>query len=97
MVAINGKQMNMMRIDEFIPLGTTEIWEVTSRVGMMGMMARMRGGSDIIHNFHAHGIQFQLLERNGNPPPPNELGWKDTFHLNDGERVKIITRTLYNL
>jgi len=95
MVAINGKQMNMMRIDEFIPLGTTEIWEVTSRVGMMGMMARMRGSSDIIHNFHAHGIQFQLMERNGKSPSPNELGWKDTFHLNDGERVKIITRFQY--
>ena len=95
MVAINGKQMNMRRIDEFVPLGTTEVWVVTSRVGMMGMMARMRGGSDIIHNFHAHGVQFQLLERNGNPPPPNEMGWKDTFHLDDGERVKIITRFRY--
>lgn len=92
MVAINGKQMNLRRVDELVKLNTTEIWEVTSRVGMMGMMHR---GSDVLHNFHAHGIQFQILERNGSRPPENERGWKDTFHLEDGERVKLITRFHY--
>ncbi len=92
MVAINGKQMNMWRIDEYVQLNTTEIWEISSRVGMMGMMMR---DSDVVHNFHAHGIQFQILERNGSPPPANERGWKDTLLLNDGERVKLITRFLY--
>lgn len=91
MVGINGKQMNLGRIDEIVPLGNTEIWDVASRVGMMGMMH----GSNIIHNFHAHGVQFRILERNGYPPPPNERGWKDTFYLNDGERVKTIARFQY--
>lgn len=91
MVSINRKQMNMQRIDEIVPLGNTEIWNVISRVGMMGMMH----GSNIVHNLHAHGVQFRILERNGYPPPPNEQGWKDTFHLNNGEQVKTIVRFQY--
>lgn len=92
MVAINGKQMDLWRIDEQIKINTTEIWEITSRVGMMGMMMR---SSNVVHNFHAHGIQFQILERNGSPPPANERGWKDTLQIDDGERVKLITRFHY--
>lgn len=89
MVSINGKQMDMRRIDEHVALGTTEAWQVTSRVGMMGMMM---GGGNVLHNFHAHGVQFLILARNGAPPPENERGWKDTFHLRDGETVTLIAR-----
>ncbi|WP_217608863.1 multicopper oxidase domain-containing protein, partial [Bacillus sp. GbtcB15] len=70
-VNINGKQMDMDRIDEEVNLNDTEIWEISndSGMGMMGGMA---------HPFHAHGVQFQILDRDGNPPPENEMGWKDT-------------------
>lgn len=82
-VNINGKQFDMDRIDEVVSLGDTEIWVVSNQT-RMGMM----GGT--VHPFHAHGTQFQILDRNGNPPPPNETGWKDTFMVYPGETVRAI-------
>ncbi len=89
MVAINRKQMDMDRVDEYMKKGTAETWTITSSTrGMMGMgrgmMGRM-GGSDIVHNFHAHGV----------PPAENERGWKDTVLVGEGEEVRVITRFLY--
>jgi blue copper oxidase len=81
-VNINGKQMDMDRIDEVLTLHTTEIWEVTNNTG--GMMGGMP------HPFHAHGTQFQILDRDENPPPANETGWKDTFLVYPGEKVRAI-------
>lgn len=92
MVGINGRQMNLRRINEQVRLNSTEIWEITSRTGMMGMMG---GGGNMLHNFHAHGIQFQVLARNGSMPPENERGWKDTVQVREGEVVQVITRFQY--
>jgi FtsP/CotA-like multicopper oxidase with cupredoxin domain len=39
-----------------------------------------------------HLVNFQVLERNGHPPPPHERGWKDTVAVGKGERVKVIAR-----
>ncbi|PLX67485.1 MAG: copper oxidase [Denitrovibrio sp.] len=85
MVNINGRRMDMRRINEYMTLGTTEIWNVVSRMGMM------RGGSsDILHNFHAHGTLFKVISRNGKPPAPEERGWKDTVALPDNEVVQLM-------
>src|SRR5699024_8804912 len=70
-VNINGKRFDADRIDEELKINETEIWEITNESGM-GMMGGMA------HPFHAHGAQFQVLDRDGNPPPANETGWKDT-------------------
>ncbi len=100
-VSINRRQMNINRIDEYMKLNTTETWTITSSThGMMGMggMGRMRGMhgmAGILHNFHAHGVHFQILERDGRPPLPHEQGWKDTMFIDEGESVKVITRYLY--
>ncbi|KRG13957.1 multicopper oxidase [Virgibacillus soli] len=83
-VNINGKQMDMNRIDEKVQPGATEIWEITNTDS--GMM----GGMGMAHPFHAHGVQFQVIERNGKEPPENERGWKDTILLMPGDKVKII-------
>src|SRR5699024_10368790 len=83
MVNINGKQMDINRIEEFVDIHETEIWEVSNESGM-GMM----GGT--VHPFHAHGVQFQIIDRDGNPPPLNETGWKDTFIVYPGEKVRAI-------
>jgi len=64
-VKINGKSMDMNRIDETVKLNDTEIWEVTNH-------------SDLSHPFHVHDIQFLILTRDGLPPAENEAGWKDT-------------------
>jgi blue copper oxidase len=95
-VSINGKQMNIGRIDEYAKLNAIETWTVRSSTrGMMGMMRGMRGSSGIFHNFHAHGIHFQIIERNGSPVSENERGWKDTVFLFENETVKVLTRFQY--
>jgi len=83
MVSINGKKMNMGRIDEKIKLNDIEIWEITNPSNMMGGM---------IHPFHIHGVQFQILSRNGKKPPENERGFKDTVLINPNEKVRIIIK-----
>jgi len=80
-LASNGRKMDMDRVDETVVLGATEIWEVSNR--SMGMMR-------IPHSFHIHGVQVQILTRNGREPPPSERGWKDTFLLLPGEVVRFI-------
>ncbi len=81
--SINGKKMDMSRIDEFVSLGSTEIWEIFNQP--MGMM-------QIPHSFHIHDVQFLILDRNGNPPSPSESGWKDTVLIWPGETVRFITK-----
>jgi FtsP/CotA-like multicopper oxidase with cupredoxin domain len=44
------------------------------------------------HPFHIHDIQFQILDRNGNPPAPGERGLKDTVRVHGGETVRVIAR-----
>jgi len=91
MVNINGKQMDMNRIDETVNLGDTEIWVISNvMTGMMGMM-----GGNVGHPFHYHGVQFQILSRDGHQPPLNERGWKDTVLVNPGETVEVIARFDY--
>lgn len=74
---INGKSMDMDRVDEFASLGATEIWEVENLVGMD-------------HPFHLHGFSFQVLDRNGVPEP--YLSWQDTVNVPKHETVRFIVR-----
>ena len=74
---INGKIMDMERIDEVVRLGDIEIWEVDNIGGQA-------------HPFHVHLVQFQILDRNGQPPTGAELGWKDTVWVPAGDVVRII-------
>src|SRR5512132_3328289 len=53
---INGKTMDMARVDVSTRVGATEIWEIENIVGMD-------------HPFHLHGFQFQVLDRDGVPEP----------------------------
>ena len=76
---INGKQYDEDRVDELVEAGATEIWEITNI-------------SPVPHPFHAHAIQWQVLDRNGSAPSGAELGWKDTVLVNPGESVRIIGR-----
>ena len=76
---INGKSMELKRIDETIRLGDVEIWEISNR-------------SPMPHPFHIHDIQFRILDRDGRKPPANEQGLKDTVLVESGESVRIITQ-----
>ncbi|MGH7468977.1 MAG: multicopper oxidase family protein [Longimicrobiales bacterium] len=74
---INGKTMDMSRVDGTAALGTTEIWQVENLVGMD-------------HPFHLHGFRFQVLDRNGVPEP--FLSWKDTVNVPKHETVRFIVK-----
>lgn len=80
---INGKSFDMNRIDEEVSLNESEIWIIRNVGGMM-----QTGG----HPFHVHGTQFQVISRNGQTPPPQERGFKDTVFVNTGEEVAILVR-----
>lgn len=73
--AINGKKMDMGRIDEVVPAGATEIWDIENR------------GWD--HNFHIHDAIFTVLDKNGEPPPIYERGRKDTVYIPSGTTVRL--------
>ncbi len=76
-MTINGRSMDMDRIDETVRLGTQEIWQIDNP----SMMA---------HPFHVHDVQFRILDRNGVTPDPGELGYKDTVLINRNERVRLL-------
>ncbi len=76
-MGINGRSMSMSRIDVKVPLGSIEIWEI-------------QNATALTHSFHIHDIQFRVLDRDGNPPLPNELGLKDTVLVNPGSAVRVI-------
>ncbi len=76
---INGQPYDENRVDAFPRLGTTEIWELTNRTGMM-------------HPVHIHDIMWQILDINGRPPAPEDSGWKDTFKVPPMGTVRVIGR-----
>lgn len=84
-LSINGKKMDMNRIDETIPLGSTEIWELENRSASMMQLP---------HSMHLHDVQFNILDRNGKPPEPIEAGRKDTVLLWPNDKVRLIARFL---
>ena len=80
---INGKSMDINRIDERIALDDVEIWEIKN-----DMM--------VDHNFHIHATHFMILERNGssNNVASNEKGYKDVVYIPANESVKFIVKMI---
>ena len=76
---INGKKMDHLRIDGIARSGETEIWEISNRSG-------------VYHPFHIHGVQFQIIDREGNLPEDYERGWKDTVLVSSYQTVRVIMR-----
>ena len=74
---INGKTMDMARVDVSTTVGATEIWELENIVGMD-------------HPFHLHGFQFQVLDRDGKPEPYR--AWKDMLNIPKHSTARIIVR-----
>jgi FtsP/CotA-like multicopper oxidase with cupredoxin domain len=74
---INGKTMDMSRVDVSTTVGATEIWEIANIVGMD-------------HPFHLHGFPFQVLDRDGVPEPYRS--WKDMLNIPKHATARIIVR-----
>ena len=82
-MAINGKLMDIKRIDELVPKGDIEVWEITNQMGMT-------------HNFHIHGTHFFPLERNGSADNilPNEKGYKDVISMPGKSTMKVVVKMI---
>ncbi len=76
---INGSPYDPYRIDAMPRLGTTEIWELSNRTGMM-------------HPVHLHDVMWQIIDVNGRPPAAYDAGWKDTFQIPPMATVRVIGR-----
>jgi FtsP/CotA-like multicopper oxidase with cupredoxin domain len=74
---INGKMMDMARVDVSTKVGATEIWQIENIVGMD-------------HPFHLHGFQFQVLDRDGVAEPYRS--WKDMLNIPRHSSARIIVR-----
>jgi blue copper oxidase len=74
---INDEEFDMERIDTVVTKDTTEVWEVENGHGQP-------------HTFHPHDVQFQVLDVDGEDPPPELSGWKDTIPLPPGVPVRLI-------
>ena len=72
---INSQNMDMSRIDEVVPAGAHEIWELDNVT--------------YEHNFHIHEVAFRVLDIDGAPPPEHLRGPKDTVFVPDGARVRL--------
>ncbi len=73
---INGKAMEMARVDVVAPAEAVEVWEFT-------------GSSDGMHSIHVHGTGFNVLEYRGRKPPARLRGQKDTVHVPAGGTVRL--------
>lgn len=75
---INGQTFDPNRIDAQPRVGDTEIWTLVNESGGW------------LHPIHIHLLNFQVLDRNGKPPLPQESGWKETVKLGPNETVRVI-------
>ena len=64
-MSINGKSMDMSRIDTQVKLNETELWKVSS--------------TDMAHPFHIHGTSFQVVSQNRQKVAFDQTGLKDVF------------------
>ena len=76
---LDKKPYDMLRVDQKVKLGTTEIWEIKSTAHMA-------------HHFHMHGVRFQVLGRDGKLSFAADKGCKDTVIVVPNEMVCIIVR-----
>jgi FtsP/CotA-like multicopper oxidase with cupredoxin domain len=74
---INGLQYDPARLDVTSTLNSVYIWELDNQSGEM-------------HPFHKHLVEFQILDIDGSPPPPEQRGWKDTVAVPSRSSARII-------
>ncbi|VAX27814.1 Multicopper oxidase [hydrothermal vent metagenome] len=98
---INGRTFGMTDVasDEKVKLNTTEVWEFINGSSGRGRMGGMGGMMQMPHPVHIHQLQFRIIERNIGQSSSLwqslkdgflDEGWKDTFLLLPGMKVKIL-------
>jgi suppressor of ftsI len=76
---INNQDMDLSRVDATVEVDTTEVWNVRSEMSFP-------------HNFHIHDVQFQVISINGQAPPPELSGWKDTVYVQPHGEYRLVMR-----
>ncbi|MCB0780378.1 MAG: multicopper oxidase domain-containing protein [Flavobacteriales bacterium] len=79
MFTVNGTEWDMNVINDTVILGTTEIWEYINL-------------SNMAHPMTMHGGAFYVLDRNGSPPEPWEMGPRSVVDVGVGDTVRVIMR-----
>ncbi len=74
---IDGKAFDPDRIDVRATLGTTEIW-------------KFQNFSSQPHPMHLHNLNFQILDINGQPPPPGRDAMTEMVNVPAGGSADII-------
>jgi FtsP/CotA-like multicopper oxidase with cupredoxin domain len=74
---LNGLTYDPARIDITSPINAVRIWTLTNNSG-------------VVHPFHKHLVQFNVLDINGQPPPAIENGLKDTVQVPARGTVRVI-------
>ncbi len=64
MLSINAQPMSMDIINQRVKKDDMELWTITAEM--------------MPHPFHVHGVSFQIISLNGQPPAEQDKGWKDT-------------------
>lgn len=72
---INSEEMDMGRVDEVVPAGARERWEIENIV--------------YSHNFHVHDASFTIVDVDGGPPPAYARGRKDTVFVGNHSTVTV--------
>ena len=80
-MTINGKRMDINRIDENVPINQWEIWEVHNTMNMN-------------HNFHIHATHFTVVDRNGSSANlfPHERAYKDVIFMPPRSWVRLLVK-----
>jgi len=80
MMRINGEAFSMHRVDFAMRKNTIETW-------------RIRNASPMVHPFHIHNTQFQIVRRDHRGLMPWEYGRKDTVVVYPNETVDVLVPT----
>jgi FtsP/CotA-like multicopper oxidase with cupredoxin domain len=78
--AINNRLVDLKIATATIKRNSTEIWTLKNSSGSWS------------HPIHVHFEEFQMLSRNGAPPPPEEAGRMDVANLGPNDTVQVFFR-----
>lgn len=76
---INAQAMDMGRIDAVVERDASEVWVV-------------RNDASIPHSFHVHDVRFHVLAVDGEGPPPELSGLKDTVNVRPKTEMRLLVR-----
>lgn len=86
MWAVNGRTWHDIEKSHFREIvanpgvGDVEVWRLTNRSGGW------------FHPVHIHLVDFKILDRDGEPPRPYEMGPKDTAYVGESETMRVLMR-----